>query len=172
VSSTAAPLLDRLDTTVCVLTTAHAGAVSGCIVTYVTPASIHAERPRLVVLTSHENLTHELLGESGVLVLHPVARGQEDWVERFGFRSGRDVDKFAGLAWERGETGSPILAEALGWIEGRVLAAMDCGDHTARLVEPLAVSLRDAAAVPLRAAEVYAGGVDEPRAPSLFPWRP
>jgi flavin reductase (DIM6/NTAB) family NADH-FMN oxidoreductase RutF len=171
VTNPAAPLLDRLDTTVCVLTTAHEGAVAGCIVTYVTPASIHADRPRLVVLTSHENLTHELLGASGTLALHPVARGQEDWVERFGFRSGRDVDKFAGLDWKPGETGAPLLADALGWIEGRVLATMDCGDHTARLVEPLAVSLREPAAVPLRAAEVYANGLDDPRAPSLFPWR-
>jgi flavin reductase (DIM6/NTAB) family NADH-FMN oxidoreductase RutF len=171
VSTLAAPLLDRLDTTVCVLTTAHEGAPAGCIVTYVTPASLHAERPRLVVLTSHENLTHELLEASGALALHPVARGQEGWVERFGFRSGRDMDKFAGLDWKPGETGAPILAGALGWIEGRVLAAMDCGDHTARLVEPVAASLQDSAAVPLRAAEVYASGLDEPRAPALFPWR-
>ena len=52
-----------------------------------------------------------------------------------------------------------------------MLATMDCGDHTARLVEPLAVSLHDPAAVPLRAAEVYASGLDAPREPSFFPWR-
>jgi flavin reductase (DIM6/NTAB) family NADH-FMN oxidoreductase RutF len=171
VRNPAAPFLDRLDTTVCVLTTAHEGRLAGCIVTYVTPASLHADRPRVVVLTSHENLTHELLEASGRLALHPVAHGQEEWVRRFGFRSGRDADKFAGLAWEAGETGAPLLAEALGWLEGRVLGSLDCGDHTAHLVEPLAVALRDPEAVPLRAAEVYAGGLDEPRAPALFPWR-
>jgi flavin reductase (DIM6/NTAB) family NADH-FMN oxidoreductase RutF len=170
-SNPAGPLLDRLDTTVCVLTTVYEGRLAGCIVTYLTPASLDPDRPRFVVLTSHENLTHELLGASGVLALHPVARGQEQWVERFGFRSGRDVDKFAGLDWETGETGAPILAEALGWLEGRVLASMDCGDHTARLVEPVAVSLRDPVAIPLRAAEVYASGLDDPREQSVFPWR-
>ena len=169
--SEAAPLLDRLDTTVCVLTTAWEGRPAGCIVTYVTPASITAARPRLVVLTSHENLTHELIDMSGVLALHPVARGQEAWVSHFGFRSGRDADKFADLAWEPGDTGAPLLADALGYVEGRVLDAMDCGDHTARLVEPLAGLLRDPDAVPLRAAEVYVGGIDEPRSPSVFPWR-
>src|ERR671919_3059599 len=169
-SNRAAPLLDRLDTTVCVLTTAFEGRLAGCIVTYVTPASLDPDRPRVVVLTSHENLTHELVGQSLVLALHPVARGQEDWVRHFGFRSGREVDKFAGLAWEPGRTGAPLLAEALGWLEGRVVDSLDCGDHTARLVEPVAVSPRDPAAVPLRAAEVYASGVDEPRAESVFPW--
>jgi hypothetical protein len=38
-------------------------------------------------------------------------------------------------------------------------------------IEPVAASLRDSAAVPLRAAEVYASGLDKPRAPALFPWR-
>jgi flavin reductase (DIM6/NTAB) family NADH-FMN oxidoreductase RutF len=162
-------LLDRLDTTACVVTTAHEGRPAGCLVTYLTPASIAAARPRLVVLTSHENLTHELLERSGVLAVHPLARGQEEWVRHFGFQSGREVDKFAGLSWQPGETGTPLLADALGWVEGRVLDSMDCGDHTARLVEPLAAALRDANAVPLRAADVYALGLGDPRSSSLFP---
>ena len=166
----AAPLLDRLDTTVCVVTSAHEGRLAGCIVTYVTPASLTADRPRFLVLTSHENLTHEVVEASAILAAHPVARGQEDWVRHFGFQSGHDVDKFAGLEWEAGQTGAPLLADALGWLEGRVLDSLDCGDHTARLVEPVAATLRDPDAVPLRAAEVYAGGLDDPRSAALFPW--
>jgi flavin reductase (DIM6/NTAB) family NADH-FMN oxidoreductase RutF len=169
--SEAAALLDRLDTTVCVATTIWEGRPAGCIVTYVTPASITAARPRLVVLTSHENLTHELMERSGVVALHPVARGQEEWVRYFGFQSGRDVDKFAGVEWTPGETGAPLLADALGYVEGRVLDTLDCGDHTARVVEPLAAALIDPGAVPLRAAEVYGSGLDDPRSPSVFPWR-
>jgi flavin reductase (DIM6/NTAB) family NADH-FMN oxidoreductase RutF len=162
-------LFDRLDTTACVVTTAHAGRPAGCLVTYVTPASVTAARPRLVVLTSHENLTHELVERSGVLAVHPLARGQEEWVRHFGFQSGRTVDKFAGLAWQPGETGAPLLADAVGWLEGRVLDSMDCGDHTARLVDPLAAALHDPDAVPLRAAEIYALGLGDPRSSSLFP---
>jgi flavin reductase (DIM6/NTAB) family NADH-FMN oxidoreductase RutF len=162
-------LLDRLDTTACVVTTTYEGRPAGCLVTYLTPASITARRPRLVVLTSHENLTHELVGRSGVLAVHPLARGQDEWVRRFGLQSGRDVDKFADLPWQPGETGAPLLDDALGWVEGRVLDSMDCGDHTARLVEPLGAALRDPDAVPLRAAEIYARGLDGPRSSSLFP---
>jgi flavin reductase (DIM6/NTAB) family NADH-FMN oxidoreductase RutF len=161
-------LLDRLDTTACVVTTAHEGRRAGCLVTYLTPASITADRPRVLVLTSHENLTHELVERSGVLALHPLARGQREWVQRFGFRSGRDVDKFAELAWAPGVTGAPLLEDAVGYVEGRVLASLDCGDHTARLVEPVAALLRDATAAPLRASELFALPLDEPRAPSLF----
>jgi flavin reductase (DIM6/NTAB) family NADH-FMN oxidoreductase RutF len=169
--SEVAPLLDRLDTTACVVTTAHEGRPAGCIVTYLTAASIMAARPRLLVLTSHENLTHELVALSNVLAIHPVARGQEDWVRHFGFQSGRDADKFDGLAWEPEVTGAPLLAGALGYVEGRVLASLDCGDHTARLVEPVAAQLRDADAVPLRMSEIYGSGLDDPRSASVFPWR-
>lgn len=161
-------LLDRLDTTACVVTTAHEGRRAGCLVTYVTACSI--DPARLLVLTSHENLTHELVERSGVLAVHPLARGQEEWVRRFGFQSGRDVDKFAGLEWAPGATGAPILSAAFGYVEGRVLASLDCGDHTARLVEPLAQGLRDPDVFPLAASEIYALGVDEPRSRSLFPW--
>jgi flavin reductase (DIM6/NTAB) family NADH-FMN oxidoreductase RutF len=161
-------LLDRLDTVGCVVTTAHGDRIAGCYVSYLTACSM--EPVRLAVFTSVENLTHELVAESGVLAVHPVARGQQAWVERFGLRSGRDVDKFAGLPWHPGETGSPILEDALGWLEGRVLESHPCGDHTLRLVEPVAAELRDARALPLRASEVYAAGIVPPHDRALLPW--
>jgi flavin reductase (DIM6/NTAB) family NADH-FMN oxidoreductase RutF len=161
-------LLDRLDTVGCVVTTAHGDRIDGCYVSYLTACSM--DPVRLAVFTSVENLTHELVAASGVLAVHPVARGQEDWIERFGLQSGRDVDKFAGLAWHPGETGSPILEDALGWIEGRVLASHACGDHTLRLVEPVAAKLRDARALPLRVSEVYAGGIVPPHDRARMPW--
>jgi flavin reductase (DIM6/NTAB) family NADH-FMN oxidoreductase RutF len=162
-----AAVFDRLDTTACVVTTSHEGRLAGCLVTYITGASI--DPARLLVLTSHENLTHELVERSGVLAVHPLARGQEAWVRRFGLQSGRNVDKFAVLEWTLGETGAPLLAAAPGYLEGRVLASLPCGDHTARLVEPVAGALRDPDAIPLRAWDVYERGEDDPRSRSLFP---
>ena len=49
---------------------------------------------------------------------------------RFGLQSGRDVDKFAGLAFRTGATGSPLLPEALAWFDCRVESRMDSGDRT------------------------------------------
>lgn len=161
-------VLDRLDTTGCVLTSAHAGQVDGCFVSFIGPCSIHPKR--LLVLTSHENLTHELVEHSGVLAVHPIARGQEDWVEYFGRQTGRDVDKFAAIGWERGVTGAPLLLGALGYVEGRVLNSMDCGDHTARLVAPVAAALRDADAVPLTIFELFARGLVQPSRRIGNPW--
>ena len=161
-------VLDRFNTTGCVLTTVHEGRLAGCYVGFVTGCSL--EPPRLLVCTSHANLTHELLERSGVLAIHVVGRGQEAWVTHFGMQSGRDVDKFASVPWGPGVTGSPILDDAVGYLEGRVIATLDCGDHTARVVEPLVAVLRDPNAAPLTQFEVMTHGIDEPHVPSAFPW--
>ena len=161
-------VLDRLNTTGCIVTTAFGGRCDGCFISFVTQCSI--DPPRLLALTSHENLTHELIEQSHVLALHPVGRGQEDWMELFGERSGRDVDKFARVAWTPGVTGAPLLSDALGYVEGRVLRSMDCGDHTARLVEPLAAALRDPDAVPLTVFDLFARGLLAPSAKLGSPW--
>lgn len=161
-------VLDRLNTTGCIVTSEFRGRRDGCYVSFITPCSIHP--PRVLVLTSHENLTHELVEQSGVLALHPVARGQEQWVELFGKTTGREVDKFASLIWKPGQTGVPILGAALGYIEGHVLDSMLCGDHTAHLVEPVAAALRDLDAVPLTIFELFARGLVTPSARLGNPW--
>lgn len=163
-----AAVLDRLTTTGCVVTTSFQGARDGCFVGFITPCSLNPLR--LLVCTSHENLTHTLIDQSGVLAIHPVAREQIAWVEHFGHQSGRETDKFEGLLWQPGVTGCPILVDALGYLEGRVLASLDCGDHTARLVEPVAAGLRDRAAVPLTMFEVLARGLQQPHVPPPYPW--
>lgn len=152
-----AAVLDRLTTTGCVVTTAYGGRRDGCFVGFITACSL--EPPRLLVCTSHQNLTHELVEQSGVLAIHPVAQGQEAWVARFGMQSGRATDKFATLAWRPGATGAPVLADALGYLEGRVLASLDCGDHTARLVAPVTAGLRDRGRVLLSRPESTAQSV-------------
>src|SRR5215211_4189910 len=106
-----AAVFDRLTTTGCVVTTAHAGTQDGCFIGFLTPCSL--DPLRLLVCTSHVNLTHTLIDQSGVLALHPIGRDQVAWVDHFGHQSGRETDKFAGLTWFPGVTGSPILADAL-----------------------------------------------------------
>src|SRR5262249_46323503 len=151
-------LLARLDGTAVVLTTAHEGRLAGCFATYVCAASM--DPPRLIACTSHENLTHELVEQSGVLAVHVLGRAQAHLVEHFGLQSGRFADKFAGLRYRLGETGAPILEDALGHVEGRVLASLDAGDHTARLLDPVAASLPEHASTPLTSFEVLGRGLD------------
>jgi flavin reductase (DIM6/NTAB) family NADH-FMN oxidoreductase RutF len=159
---------DRLNTTGCVVTSIWDSRPAGCFAGYLTNCSM--EPRRLLVCTSHENLTHEIVERSGVLAVHLVAHGQEEWVRHWGWQSGRDVDKFAGIAWHAGVTGAPILDDAIGYLEGRVLESLNCGDHTARLVEPLAAELRDADVEPLTLFDVFTAALSEPGADKPDRW--
>lgn len=151
-------VIERLDTTVCVVTSIWEGRPAGCLVTYLTPASLQPRR--LLVLTSHENLTHQVVERSGVLAVNLVPRHKLEWHHHFGYRSGREIDKFAALDWRPGATGAPLLGESLGWVEGNVVASLDCGDHTARLVEPVAARLLMADTPPLTMLDLFALGLE------------
>lgn len=128
-----AQVLDGLVTSGCVVTTHAGGRDAGSFVTSVMACNLH--RVRFLVATWRGSLTHELIENAGVLAVHVLGPEHAPLVQRFGRQSGRDVDKFQGLDWRRGATGVPILIDCLGYVEGCVLRTMDCGDHTARLVE-------------------------------------
>jgi flavin reductase (DIM6/NTAB) family NADH-FMN oxidoreductase RutF len=120
------------------LLTAQAGARrSGLIATFVSPASIVPELPRVLVALSKEHFTHQLVAASGAFALHLLAEEQLELVWRFGLESGRDQDKLAGLEVTTSVTGSPLLAETIGWLDCRVETKLDIGDRVLYLAEVL-----------------------------------
>ena len=77
--------------------------------------------------------SHQLIEKSGYLALHVLAREQADFLERF---KGSDPQaKFAGLKWQRGKTGCPILANCIAYFEGRVVDSLRPGNHTLFMAE-------------------------------------
>ncbi|HEX2171578.1 MAG TPA: flavin reductase family protein [Dehalococcoidia bacterium] len=131
---------------VVVVTSRHGERRSGQIAISCISASIVPGRPRVQASLWKLNLTHDLVVESGALALHILRRDQVDRVKHFGLQSGRQADKFADLAWQEGGTGAPILTDSLGWLEGRVVNAMDGGDMTTFLVDITDGGLRGEAA--------------------------
>jgi len=153
-------LLDNLVTTACVLTTHYDGRDSGSLVTSVMPCNLRDER--FLVATWHESLTHELLRASRILVLNLIAANQTDLVELFGKRSGRWKDKFQMVSWTRGITGAPVLADCLGYVEGRVIKHLVCGDHTAHLVVPVQARWTATDVRPLLTTDIRSLGIEAP----------
>jgi flavin reductase (DIM6/NTAB) family NADH-FMN oxidoreductase RutF len=110
------------------LVSAAAGARrGGLIATFVTQAALTPELPRVLVGLAVQHHTRQLIEESRAFALHLLAEEQLELVWRFGLRSGRDMDKFAGLAVTQGVTEAPLLAEAPAWLECRVEASWDIG---------------------------------------------
>lgn len=127
------------------ITTVHQGRVNGQIAVAGVSGSILPEAPRVVVELWKANYTHDLVFASRVFALHLLPAAPDDAVERslaliraLGFRSGRDADKLGSVSWNPGATGSPILADALSYVEARVVGTLDSGDMTVFLAEVVA----------------------------------
>ncbi len=124
-----------LDRELWLVTASAGGRRGGLIATFVNEASIVADMPRMLVGLAKQHHTHELVEASGAFALHLLGEDQLDWVWRFGLQSGRSADKFAGLDVQTAATGSPLLKNAVGWLDCRVEERLDGGDRTVYLAE-------------------------------------
>ena len=100
-------------------------------------ASIVPDRPRVAVQLYKTNLSHEMVLAGGAFALNFLRPDQLDLVGDFGLVSGRDRDKLAEIATTTGSSGSPLLAECFGYLDCRVVNAMDGGDMTCFLADVL-----------------------------------
>ncbi|HWQ70410.1 MAG TPA: flavin reductase family protein [Patescibacteria group bacterium] len=122
-----AAVLGKLDFEIFVLTAAHQDRRSGQIVCWVVPATIVPQLPRILVGVGRTTFTRELIEKSQRFALNLLGKDQWPLVTHFGFRSGREMDKFVTLPFERGVTGSPILSGTVGYLECRVRTVFDAG---------------------------------------------
>jgi flavin reductase (DIM6/NTAB) family NADH-FMN oxidoreductase RutF len=125
-----------------VVTAAAGGRRGGLVATFVSQASIVPELPRVLVGIARQHHTWGLIEASGAFALHLLGEEHLEWVWRFGLRSGRQGDKLDGLTVTVGTTGSPILGEALAWLDCRVEARLDTGDRTVYLGEVVGGTVR------------------------------
>jgi len=96
----------------------------------------------VAVCLNKENYTWDLVDKSGkfsVTVLEEEV--PMTFIGTFGFKSGRDIDKFASCTWARGLEGTPVVTEhALAWIEARVFNRVDVYTHSVFFGEVLSSS--------------------------------
>ena len=124
-----AAVLSKLDFEIFVLTAAHQDRRNGQIVCWVVPATIVPQVPRILVGVGRMTFTSELIEVNRRFVLNLLGKDQWPLVAHFGFRSGREMDKFATVPFERGVTGSPILLGTVGYLECEVRTVLDTGAH-------------------------------------------
>ena len=129
------PLLAQLGAPLLAVSTHANGVDNAQIAVTASAASIVLHRPRVIVQIYHTNYTHRLIAESGVMALNFLSPEQLPLIWQLGMRSGRDGNKLADVPYARGSTGSPILTGGSGYLDCRVVNAMDGGDMTAFLAE-------------------------------------
>jgi ferric-chelate reductase [NAD(P)H] len=104
---------------------------------------VTATPPKVAVSINRENLTHSFIESSGVFSVSVLSRETPMvFIGLFGFRSGRDVDKFENVDYDIGATGAPIVKDhAVAWMETRVTESVNAGTHTVFIGEILDADL-------------------------------
>jgi len=134
-ASVASQVFGRLDRELWIVTAADGRRRGGMVATFVSHASLVDSLPRALIAVAKQHHTWQLIEASDAFGLHLISAGQVDWVWHFGLQSGCDVDKLSGFAVEEGQSGAPLLSDALGRLDCRVEARMDIGDRTVYLAE-------------------------------------
>lgn len=98
---------------------------------------ITSDPPTIAISINKKNLTHEYIENSKKFAVSVLSISAPlSLIGRFGFRSGRDLDKLEGIECIDGKLGIPCVKEsAVAVIEAKVIGELDAGTHTLFLGE-------------------------------------
>ncbi len=113
-----------------ILTSKNGDNINGQIVNSVIQAT--SDPATIIVCVNHENLTHEFIENSKVFTLSTLSEDTPmNLIGNFGYKSGRDINKFEGINYKTGKNGVPIVLDsAVSFLECELINQMDMGTHT------------------------------------------
>lgn len=89
--------------------------------------SVSLEPPLVAMCPGSRILSWPAIREAGVFCANILAHDQEALCRRFATRG---VEKFEGIGWKPSHaTGSPVLDGVLAWVDARIEAVHEAGDH-------------------------------------------
>ncbi len=138
-----------LSYSICVVGASDNGKINACIVN--TVFQITPDPATVAISVNKENFTHDMIKNSGnfsVSVVSQDAPMRE--FAPFGFKSGKDIDKFSDVKYRLGKTGCPILQENMTcYIEVEVMDTLDIYTHTVFIGKVISAEKIDDSAVPM-----------------------
>jgi flavin reductase (DIM6/NTAB) family NADH-FMN oxidoreductase RutF len=111
-------------TGVAFVTAAPDGRPAGLIVNSLTSVSL--EPPLVAFCPARSSLTWQRMRRTERFAVNVLARQHEDFVRR---ATPAGADRFAGIDWEPGRWGVPLLTDALATLECEIVAEHAAGDH-------------------------------------------
>lgn len=104
---------------------------------------ITSEPAAIAISVNKDNLTHEFIRESRRFTVSILAQSCPlDLIGKFGFKSGRETNKFENTQFAVLDSGCPVILEnTLAYLEAKVVKELDCGTHTLFLGEITASKL-------------------------------
>lgn len=109
------------------------GRCTGCIANSVMQIT---SSPATVALSmNHDNFTNSCIDRTGLFAVSILSEESDpSLIGRFGFQSGKDVNKFDGIEFTL-KSGLPIIDDSCGYIICRVIDRMETSTHTVFLGE-------------------------------------
>jgi flavin reductase (DIM6/NTAB) family NADH-FMN oxidoreductase RutF len=132
-----------------VVSAAHAGKLNGYVSN--TVFQVSSDPAQFAISCSKNNLTAGIISESKVFAISALKKDvKATIIGAFGYRSGKDIEKFSNLDYKIGKTGAPILLEdTLAWFECKVVQTVDVGSHLLFIGEVVDGDLVNAVSEPL-----------------------
>jgi len=93
---------------------------------------VTSEPPTIAISINKQNLTHEFIQKSKVFTISILSEETPmKFIGHFGFKSGRDLNKFKDINYKVGITDAPIVIEnSIGYLEAELINKIDVGTHT------------------------------------------
>ncbi len=112
-----------------VISSTYEGKSSGFVANAL--MQVTATPARLIVASSKDNYTSELIEKSQVLAISVLSQDVPNTViSTFGYKSGKDMDKFADFKHEKTASGVPYLSEnVMAFFDCKVTEKLDMGSH-------------------------------------------
>ena len=102
--------------------------------------SLSLDPPLVLLAVVRESQSHAKFKDAGCFALNILSADQEEISTRFASSGPKD---FADLDTKEAQTGAPILADALGWVDCKLVEILSGGDHDIFIGEILAGDARD-----------------------------
>jgi flavin reductase (DIM6/NTAB) family NADH-FMN oxidoreductase RutF len=113
--------------------------VNGFTVSWVMQGSF--QPPLVINCVNTSSGSHAMIKSSQVFALSVLGAEQKEMAQKF-FKPQRRVgNKFEDVEFYIGETGCPIISDSLGYVECRVVGAIEHGDHTVFVGEVIAAGV-------------------------------
>lgn len=128
-------VMRRLATGVTVITVRDGNTVHGMTANTFTSVSL---TPTLVLVSvMNDSMTHRLLERAGSFGVNILSAAQRGLAERFAHQAPMPSDPFTDIPCHVKKTGTLIFDECIAYVDCRVVAAHDAGDHTLFIGEVL-----------------------------------
>jgi flavin reductase (DIM6/NTAB) family NADH-FMN oxidoreductase RutF len=120
-------VLKHLSHAVNIVTTKLEDTVNGFAASWLMQCS--ADPPCVAVAVKKTHRSYEMIRRSNHFAVNILASGQKHIAEHFFGPPERFIDKFEGFPYESKATGSPILVDALAYLDCKLIGSFEFGDH-------------------------------------------